>query len=154
MSTTTEPFVSLTADALPPNPAEADAAKSFRRIKLLVGAYVTLSVLTLVAIALLRNHHGIVNSAVWTRGTIVVLSSLLLMRFARRAANGARRAFLRLRIISAVMVAAIAVIVALPGPFPVWMKIEQAVCGLLLIGVTAFANRRQVRGLFAGEDRE
>ncbi len=111
--------------------------------------YAALSVGTLVAIALLRDHSGIVDSAVWTRGTIVVLSSLLMLRFTARAAQGARRAYLRLRIVSAAMVVAIAVIVALPGTFPVWMKIEQSACGLLLACVVALINRPQVRSLFA-----
>ena len=153
MSITTE-SVSLTADTDFAPTAPLTTRTAMRRIRLLIGGYVALSVLTLVAVVVLRNHHGIVNAAVWTRGTIVVLSSLLLLRFARRAAHGARRPFLRLRIISAVMVAAIAVIVVLPGTFPVWMKIEQGACGVLLLGVVALANRRHVRALFATEAHE
>ena len=129
--------------------AERTRPRAFRRINVLAGGYAALSLATLVAIVVLHDHSGLVNSAVWTRGIIVVLSSLLTLRFTRQAARGAGRAFLRLRIISAVMVVAIAVIVALPGTFPVWMKIEQGFCGLLLIGVAALVNRRQVRSLFA-----
>lgn len=121
---------------------------AFRSLKLLVGGYLALSVLTLVAIASLRNDAAAVNSAVWTRGTIVVISALLTFAFTVRAARGSRRAYLRLRIISAVMVVAIAVIVALPGTFPLWMKLEQAVCGLVLIAVAAVANGRHLRSLF------
>jgi hypothetical protein len=40
------------------------------------------------------------------------------------------------------------VIIALPGTFPVWLKIEQAGCGPLLIGVAVIVNRRQVRSSF------
>ena len=152
MSTATEPFVSLTADDLA-GQAAADTARAFRPVKRLVSGYAALSVGTLAAIALLRDHTGIVNSAVWTRGIIVVLSSLLMLRFTARAARGASRAYLRLRIVSAVMVVAIAVIVALPGTFPVWMKIEQSACGLLLIGVVALINRSRVRSLFASDGR-
>jgi hypothetical protein len=125
------------------------AARVFRRIKALVASYAALSVLTLAAIAVLRHHSGIVNTAVWTRGIIVVLSALLTLRFAASAARGGQRAFLRLRIISGVMAAAIAVIVSLPGTFPVWMKVEQSVCGVLLIGVAVLVNGRQVRSVFA-----
>jgi hypothetical protein len=121
---------------------------AFRSLKLLVGGYLTLSVLTLVAIASLRNDAAAVNSAVWTRGTIVVISALLTFAFTIRAARGSRRAYLRLRIVSAVMVVAIAVIVALPGTFPLWMKLEQAVCGLVLIAVAAVANGRHLRSVF------
>lgn len=122
-----------------------------RGAKRLVGAYAGVSVLTLAAIVLLRNHPGAVNSAVWTRGVIVVASSLLTFSFAVRAARGSRRALLRLRIVSAVMVAAIAAIVSLPGTFPVWMKIDQGFCGALLIGVVALVNGRRVRAQFAAE---
>lgn len=124
---------------------------AFRNVKLLVRTYAGLSVLTLAAIVLLRNHSSLVNSAVWVRGTIVVASSLLTLAFARRAARGSRMAFLRLRIISAVMVVAIAVIISLPGTFPVWMKIEQGVCGLLLIATAVIVNGKQVRSLFAAK---
>jgi hypothetical protein len=83
---------------------------AFRSTKLLVGSYTSISVLTLVAVVVLRNHATIVNSAVWTHETIVAVSALLLFTFTVRAASGSRRAYLRLRIASAVMVVAIAVI--------------------------------------------
>jgi hypothetical protein len=106
------------------------------QVRGLVGAYLGLSVLTLVAIVLLRNHSDVVTDAVWVRGTIVVGTAVLMTIF---AARGSVR---RVRIMAAVMVVAIAVIVALPGAFPIWMRIEQGVCGLLLIGVVVLTSRR------------
>jgi len=122
---------------------------AFRNAKRLVGAYAGISALTLVLIALLRNHSSLVNSAVWTRGSIVAGTSLLMLSFTIRAARGARMAYLRLRIASAIMLVAIAVIISLPGSFPVWMKVEQAVCGLILIGVVSLVNGKRLRSLFA-----
>lgn len=122
---------------------------AFRSTKLLVGCYLALSVLTLVAIALLRSDTALVNDAVWIRGSIVVASASLMFVCALQSARGSRRSYRRLRIISGVMVAAIAAIVALPDAFPLWMKIEQGVCGLLLIGVLVIVNGRQLRGVFA-----
>lgn len=122
---------------------------AFRGVKLLVGTYVTISALTLVAIVLLRNHANLVTDTVWVRGTIVVATSLLMASFVARAARGGRRAFLRLRIASAVMVVAIVVIIAVPGAFPLWMKIEQGVCGVVLIGVVTLVNGKHLRTLFA-----
>ena len=122
---------------------------AFGRVRLLVGCYLAISVLTLAAVILLRDDAAVVNPAVWIRGTIVTASALLMTVFAARAARGSGRAFLRLRIVSAVMVLAVVVIVALPGTFPVWMKIEQGVCGLLLIGVIALVNGRHLRSIFA-----
>ena len=122
---------------------------ALRSTRLLVGGYVGLSVLTLAAIIVMRHDAALVNPAVWTRGTIVVASALLMHEFAAGAARGSRLAFLRLRLASAIMVAAIAVIVALPDPFPVWMKIDQACCGLILTGVVVIVNGRHLRSLFA-----
>jgi hypothetical protein len=47
------------------------------------------------------------------------------------------------------MLVAIAVIIALPGTFPLWMKIEQGVCGLLLLGVVLVVNGKHLRSAFA-----
>lgn len=123
--------------------------KAFRGTKLLVGAYLGLSVLTLAAVVVLRGDPAIVTDAVWVRGTIVVASALLTFSFATRAARGSRKAFLRLRIVSGVMLVAIVVILALPGTFPLWLKIEQGACGLLLLGVAILVNGRQLRSRFA-----
>jgi hypothetical protein len=127
------------------------SAGALRSVQLLTAAYLTLSVLTLVAIIALRNHAAIVNDAVWVRGTIVVASSLLTFAFARRAARGSRKGFLRLRLVSGIMLVAIVVIIALPGTFPVWLKCEQAVCGLLLLGVALLVNGRHLRSVFTGQ---
>lgn len=122
---------------------------ALRTVLTLVGGYLGLSVLTLVTAVLLRHHTSIVTDAVWIRGTVVLASALLMTALAARAVRGSRRAYLRLRIASAAMVVAIVVIVSLPGLFPVWMRIEQGVCGLLLVGVVVIANSRRLRSAFA-----
>ena len=126
------------------------SAAALRSVQLLVIAYLAVSVLTLAAIIALRNHAAVVNDAVWTRGTIVVASALLTFAFARRAARGSKKGFLRLRIVSAVMLVAIVVIIALPGTFPLWMKFEQGVCGLLLLAVALIVNGKHLRSVFTG----
>ena len=123
--------------------------KSAEKVARQAEIYLGLSVLTLVAAFLLRHHSSIVTDAVWIRGTIVLASALLMGAFATRAARGSRRAYLRLRIASAAMVVAIAVIVSLPGLFPAWMRIEQGVCGVLRLGVVVIANGRRLRSAFA-----
>jgi hypothetical protein len=121
---------------------------TMRRVTALVGCYVGLSVLTLVAAYVLRDT-GQVDGAVWIRGGIVAATSLLTLSFAVRAARGNRRMFLRLRIVSAILLVAVVVIAALPGLLPLWMRIEQGVCGLLLLGVVVLVNGRPVRAAFA-----
>lgn len=121
----------------------------FRSVKLLVGCYLGLSVLTLAAAFLLRNNAAIVTPAVWIRGTIVAASALLTTLFAAQMARGSNSGHLRLRIVSAVMLVAIVTIIMLPGLFPLWMKIEQGVCGLLLLGIVVVVNGKQLRSTFA-----
>jgi hypothetical protein len=142
------------ASPQPAAPSHADlnhprSLRAFRGVKLLAGGYLGISVLTLVAVVLLRDHHSIVTSAVWVRGTIVVASAALTFALTFAAARGSRGAYRRLRLVSGAMVVAIVVIIALPGTFPLWMKIEQGVCGLILIGVALVVNGRHLRSVFA-----
>ncbi|MEV7377335.1 hypothetical protein [Streptomyces lydicus] len=122
---------------------------AFRATKLLVGCYLGISVLTLVAIVLLRGDVALVTDAVWVRVVIVVASALLMFISAVRTARGSRRAYRRLRILSSVMLVAIAVILTVPGVFPLWLKIEQGVCGLVLLGVATLVNGKHLRAVFA-----
>jgi hypothetical protein len=104
------------------------AREPFRVIKGLLLGYLGIGIAALVAVILLRNHPAEVNGPAWVRSIIVVATALILLSAATLAARGSRGAFLRLRIISIVTTVAIVVIVALPGTFPVWLKIEQSVC--------------------------
>ncbi|MER7027450.1 MULTISPECIES: hypothetical protein [Streptomyces] len=127
-----------------------EVRRSLRRTRLLIGCYVVLGLLTLGAVVLLRNDPAAVTDAVWTRVVIVAATSLLMASFAAGAARGDRRAYLRLRLSSGVMLVAVAVIVALPGAFPVWLRCEQTACGALLAGVVALVNGGRLRAAFAG----
>ncbi|MER7580636.1 hypothetical protein [Kitasatospora sp. NPDC097691] len=126
-----------------------DTRRAFRTVRRFVLAYLGLSALTLVAAFVLRDHPALVTSAVWVRGTIVVAGAGVTMLLTVRAARGSRGAFRRLRIVSAVMLAAIVTVVVLPGILPVWMRVEQGLCGLALLGVAVLVNGRHLRTLFA-----
>ncbi|MEU8998648.1 hypothetical protein AB0C95_28110 [Streptomyces caniferus] len=123
--------------------------QALRGTTVLVGCYAGVSALTLLAVILLRHHPDMVTDAVWVRAVIVVATSLLMASFAARTARGHRRSYLRLRLASALMLVAIAVIIALPGGFPTWLKLEQGVCGALLLGVVMLVNGRRMRAAFA-----
>jgi hypothetical protein len=125
--------------------------KEIQRVRLLVRGYLSLSVLTLAAIVLLRDNTAIVTAPVWVRGSIVVASALLTNVFTAQMARGSRAGYLRVRLLSAIMLAAIVVIIALPGTFPLWLKVEQGFCGLLLLGVVILVNGKQLRTRFAGK---
>ena len=139
----------MNTDSINTAATESRGTTVLRATTILVAAYAALSVVTLAAIILLRNNPDIVNVAVWIRGCFAAASGVTLTIFAISAARGSRPAFRRVRIISAVIVVAIAAIILLPGTFPLWMKIEQGVCELLLIGVVILVNRRHVRAQFA-----
>jgi MFS family permease len=124
---------------------------AFRKIKLLTVGYLGISVLAVGAAALMRNHPAEVNSAVWIHGIAVAASAVGAFAAARLAARGSRGAYRRLRILSVVVVVAIAAVIALPGTFPLWMKAEEGVAGLLMAGVAVLANSSQVRSLFAAK---
>jgi hypothetical protein len=104
-----------------------------RAVKLLVGAYLTLSVLTVAAIIFLSQHDpNLVNPEAWVRGIIVAATSILTFSIANRASKGKPRALLRLRIVVVIiLVAIVAVLFFLP--LPLWMITEQSVCGLFLL---------------------
>jgi hypothetical protein len=123
--------------------------RAFRTVRQLVLAYLGVSLVTLVFIIVMRNHHSVVNQAVMGRGIGVTVGAALMFLLAVRAAVGSKMAFRRLRFASPLLAVIIAVIVALPGTYPVWMKVEQVVCGLLLVGVTIVANGRHLRVLYA-----
>ncbi len=124
-------------------------ANAFRTIRRLVLAYLAVSVAALVAIVLMRHDAAEVNSAVWTRGVVVVVTAALMVLFAARAMQGSCSAYRRLRIISSATVLAIAAITPSPGPSPAWLKVEQGVCGLIMAGVAVLANGSRLRALFA-----
>lgn len=126
------------------------ARRPLRWATVLVGTYLGISVLTLVAIFMVCHNASAVTDAVWVRGSIVALTAALMFLFAIRATRGSRGAYLRLRIVSAIMLVAIMVIVALPGTLPLWMKIEQGLCGAVLLGVVAIVNGRAARSAFGG----
>ena len=147
MNTQTQSSVATVKDRL----AHPRSRSAFHTLLLLVGGYLALSLVTLGTIFALRNHGSIVNSAVWTRGSIVAGAALVMFLATLRALSGSRSAYIRVRIMSAAMVVAIAVIVALPGVFPDWLKLEQGVCGLVLVGVVAVANGKHLRSVFAGK---
>src|SRR4051794_32991349 len=94
-------------------------------VKRLIIAYVLLCLAAVAGIVALRDDPALVTPAVWGRGTLAAASAVLIGAFTLRAARGSRPAFRRLRIASAIVLIAIAVIVALPGGFPAWFRVEQ-----------------------------
>jgi hypothetical protein len=114
---------------------------AFQPIKVLVACYVGLALLGLAATILLRDDPQRVNVAVWVRCVVVVVTSCLMYLLAEVASRGSRPAFIRLRIASIAVPLAIAVLIALPDPFPLWVKVQQALCAIVVGGVAVLVIR-------------
>lgn len=121
---------------------------AFRPVLILLWSFVGLSAVMVVFLAVLSAVGIGVDTAIWVRCSIVLGSSIVLLIFGIGAARGSRNALLRLRIVSPIVVAAVIVIVAIPGFLPDWVRIEQAVCGLLVLPVAIIANLPRTRALF------
>jgi hypothetical protein len=118
-------------------------------VKLLARGYLAVSLLTIAVMIVLNHNAAIAPAPVWVRGLIVVLHAAITLAFAVRMARGSRVGYTLLRLSSAGMLVAIAVILAIPGDFPLWFKIDQGICGVLLLGVIMVLFGKQVRSVFA-----
>jgi hypothetical protein len=128
---------------------DPDAREKLRIVKVLLGGYAAVSVLTLLAIVVFSGNPDVVTDAVWVRGSILAVGSLITFALGVSMANGSRSNYRRVRIIALAQVIAVIVIESIPGSFPVWFKIENGVCGALLIIVVLLTFARSVRAAFA-----
>jgi hypothetical protein len=92
-----------------------NAPTLLRRVRLLVGGYLAVSLAALAVIVAHGADHVAVDGSVWTHAIIVAGTALISFSASILAARGNHGAFIRLRIVSVVLVVAIAVIIALPG---------------------------------------
>lgn len=127
--------------------AEARAAR-FRPFLVLLAAFVAVS-LAMELVLVVQSVLGTsVDGAVWSRCSAVLASSIVLLLLTVGAARGSRTAWIRVRIISVVVVLAVIVIVSIPGFLPPWVRLEQGVCGGLVLPVAILVNLTRTRALF------
>lgn len=128
---------------------DPDAREKLHIAKTLLGGYAAVAVLTLLAVVVFSGNPGLVTGAVWVRGSILAVASLVTFALGVSMANGSRGNYRRVKIIALAQVVAIVVIESIPGSFPVWFKIANGVCGTLLIIVVLLTFARSVRAAFA-----
>jgi hypothetical protein len=88
------------------------------------------------------------QSAMWTRvGGIVVVSALYVWR-AYALRRGSRGAYLRLILICVAGLVGIVVLI-LSAQYPVWMRVEQVLQGIVLIALLVAVTRTPVRERYA-----
>jgi peptidoglycan/LPS O-acetylase OafA/YrhL len=120
-----------------------------RRVRLCTGAYLALSLAAVAALVLHRYDHVAGNASAWTHAIIVAATALGSFSASIVAGRGSRGAFIRLRVMSVVLVLAVLVIVALPGSFPLWMKLAEATGAALMAVVAVTVNGPTLRAHFA-----
>ncbi|QDZ15457.1 hypothetical protein [Humibacter ginsenosidimutans] len=125
---------------------------AFRPITVLLAGFLGVSAAMIAAIVVLTATGDSVDIAVWIRCSIVLASSILPLVFARGAARGSRSMLLRLRIFTPIILAAIIVIVSIPNFLPVWVRIEQGVCGALLLPAVILMFLPRTSALFPRVD--
>jgi hypothetical protein len=116
-----------------------------RRVRALVGAYLAVSLAAVGALFLHRHDHLDGNASAWVHAVIIAATALGLFSASVLASRGHRGAFMRLRVISVVLIAAVVVIVALPGSFPLWMKLAEAGGAVPMAAVAVIVNGRTLR---------
>jgi hypothetical protein len=121
---------------------------AFRPILILLTGFLVVSAGMEAVLIVLSATKGAIDSAIWTRCSLVLASSIVLLLFAVRAARGSRRFWLRVRIISPIVVTAVVVVVSIPGFLPNWVRVEQGVCGALVLGAAILVNLPRVRAHF------
>jgi hypothetical protein len=121
------------------------ARSRFLAIRVLLAAYLAATVATLVVLAARHADAGFATDEAWGHAIVVLVFAALLVPAASRAAQGSRGAYRRLLIVSIVIPVVSVVLVALPHLLPGWMRVEQAVYGVLLLVVAVLAARSPVR---------
>ena len=129
------------------DPRVTAALSTVRRLWLAAGV---LSVVTLAVAAVLSAiDPKEVNWVVWLRGGVVTVACFVLVAATGAAARGSRTAYVRMRWISMLAPLGIVAIVLAPDSgYPVWMKVEQVLLGVLVVLVAVQLNQGAVRRAF------
>jgi hypothetical protein len=117
-------------------------------ITTLVGGYIVISLGAVVALYIMRTNTEFASKEAWVHGVIIAITAIIMGILTRLAVMGNAKSYLRLRITTLILLFAIIATTAIPGDFPIWMKTEQVVSGLLLLGVVALLNHRKTRLAF------
>ncbi|MFE2140750.1 hypothetical protein ACFXA3_03160 [Streptomyces sp. NPDC059456] len=137
-ATTTDPVLLDT-------PGARAAFASTRAGVRIYGALTAAALLTVVAVAV-TGH--MVNPFMWVRAILLPLIAVLLHRLTVSVFQGSRRAFERLRGISAVFPVAIVGVDLIPGVCPWWYAALQALCVLPVIRIALTMRGTALRTAF------
>jgi hypothetical protein len=123
-------------------------ANRFRPVLVLFAAFALVSAAMEVVLVVQSVSSVRVDGGTWTRCSLVLASAVVLLLLGVAAARGSRPAWRRLRIISPIVVVAVIVVVSIPGFLPDWVRLEQAVCGALVLPAAVIVNLPRTAALF------
>ena len=137
------------SETLSPTHSRLDELRTrFRPILVLIAAFLLVSA-AMEAVLVVQSLNGTsVHTAIWIRCSLVLASAIVLFLISLAAARGSRRAWIRLRIISVIVLIAVVVIVSIPGFLPDWVRFEQAVCGALVLPAAILLNLPRTAALY------
>src|SRR5260370_1673 len=101
---------------------------------------------SLLSVAFALRHS--VSPAVWIRSTIIVVVSLVMLLCGMQMRRGRRWAYVRAKWIAALGTIGFVDVAALPGPFPVWMRIEQGAQALVFLALAWMLTRPALASFF------
>jgi peptidoglycan/LPS O-acetylase OafA/YrhL len=101
---------------------------------------------SLVSVAFALGHSA--PPAVWVRSTIILIVSLFMLLCGMQMRHGRRWAYVRAKWIAILGSVGFVGIAALPGPFPAWMRIEQAAQAFVFLALAWMLTRPQLASFF------
>jgi hypothetical protein len=128
--------------------SDAQVAETFATMRKCIVIFGVIGAVVLATVAVIALTHGRVNGFMWVRASVLLLATPLFSRWAARGANGQRKPFERLRLVTAVLPVAIVVVDLIPGVCPLWYAGMQALSAVPLVAVAALSRRRVVKASF------
>jgi peptidoglycan/LPS O-acetylase OafA/YrhL len=92
-------------------------------------------------------RHG-VSPAVWVRSTIILVVGLFMLLCGVKMRHGRRWAYVRAKWIAILGTVGFIGVATLPGPFPAWMRIEQATQALVFLALAWMLTRPALASFF------
>lgn len=123
-------------------------ARTFRGIRRILAVELLVGVTAVIVAIVLLINGQYVAPAVWVRSAAVLGITTTLFYFSARAAEGYYWAYQRLTLFSWIFPVVTVVVSCIPGLYPLWMIVEQAIFSLLLIAIGDLLRAKHMRAAF------
>ncbi|WP_433276127.1 hypothetical protein ACQPZA_33450 [Pseudonocardia xinjiangensis] len=131
--------------------SDARVVDVFDTVKKCIVIFGVISAVVLATVATIALAGGFVNTFMWVRAGVLLLTAVLFYQWAVRGSRGAPKSVERLRIVSTILPIAVVVVDLIPGVCPVWYVGMQAVSAVPLVAIAVLIRRRVVKAAFPGK---